>query len=360
LKVPEQYLQGWIAFKAITFSYRLFRKLKSFPCKLDCMKKLVVIFLFLGRVACAQSEPFLPVQGFALESSTTTAAYGANSPNANYEFTQWGDTGLDMQAFSGDSEHAIATGPWSRVEVTNGSESIFQTGNGYSTNGGLACTTASGGSPEFDVYVQPMGKALNKTYYSNKNTFPSLAHLSSLYTIGTLQVVNEGPIAQPKCYANQANFAYQLMLIDTQTSPEQMLWYSVRLAHFCAANPAEPVDSFYENCEVDSPHAEWFWSGAAGPNPHLTKDKNGNVKIVNFGVTDSSLYYGQNEITQTSSPATTFTLSFLPNISAIIRSGANGIDPNLNNWKLSGFCYGQSLWGGVYYQTNFNGFGLNW
>jgi len=310
--------------------------------------------LIAGSAAAQTVQPYNPPTGYTLVSNRgALAQYGATSAVPNWRITQWGASG-QMQNFAMKSSGNFESdNNFASAKVApNGAVTLVQDG------AAISCTDAGGQPQEFDSLIEPVPAALNRAVYPTKAAFPSLAQLQSINVSGTV-TVNEGrasPGSVP-CELNQANVHYGIMLIDKAVSPTQMMWWGVPLAHFCEPDPAAPDDPHYRHCMNRSPVAQWYWTGLTG-RKHLTKDKDGNIKIVNFAVSDVPGTFGLSEISGNAPMA--LNVDFLPRLSALIGSGKFGIDPNLADWKVTEFSYGQSLWGDTYLSTTWQGFVPSW
>ena len=315
--------------------------------------------------------PFAPPAGFALSSTVQhdpngrPLLYGGTSPAANWNIAPMGGPGdfTSLAPIPGGGWGAGA--PWAAIRVTPGpggfTETIRQDGSH------AACRNANGGPEEFDLFIQPNSRnstypqGVNPAFYARQEDFPALGQLASLKVNGTFTLLAGGPAASfSPCAVNHAGASYGLILLDSAVSPRQMFWYGVDLAHVCVPPPPPASTADYRSCLQGQahPHVWWYWTGLQSPGRQVSRDATGAVNLVNFAVGDTPQSVGLTTISDHGPHA--LSLDFLPRLAALIGSGKDGIDPDLDHWKLAGVTLGQALWGNTVLATSWQGFVPVW
>jgi hypothetical protein len=321
------------------------------------MLKVVVCGLISGlwpALAAAQpATPFLPPNGFALYTFSPGAPPfedSATTPGANWHITTYAEKGA-VGTFAPFQQTGpgtwVSTQPWANITANQDADGwalrIRQDG------AHAACLTPRGQPSEDDLLVEPAGAAVNTALYRTKMDFPHLGALRSLRMTGVFTLHEGGPSpALAPCRINHAGAVVKITLIDDAVQPKQILWYALRVAQSCAPNPAQPG-----GCRGGQA-TQWYWNGTNGN----IKDRNGNIKILNYGLTDVMRSFGQ----APAMPGVKMPLSvdLLPQLTALINSGKPGIDTNLADWRLASFSYGQAVWGNTVLDVTWQDMGLSW
>jgi hypothetical protein len=319
--------------------------------------KFLVGALILGfapALAAARPQmPFAPPNGFALYTFYPGAPPfedSATTPGADWHITTYAVKGA-VGTFAPFQQTGpgtwVSTQPWADITVSKDAGGwalrIRQDG------AHAACLTPHGQPSEDDLLVEPDGAAVNTALYRTKMDFPHLGALSSLNVSGVFTLNEGGPSpGLAPCRINHAGAVVKVTLIDDAVQPKQIFWYALRVGQSCTP------DAGQTGCRQGPQITQWYWNGTNGN----VKDKDGNIKILNYGLTDVMGSFGQ----ALAAPGVPMPLSLdlLPQLTALINGGQPGIDTNLSDWRLAGFSYGQALWGNTVLDVTWRDMGLSW
>jgi hypothetical protein len=290
--------------------------------------------------------------------------YGGSIPTADWYIAQWQAPG-DFPAFAsvGTDEWSTTT-PWATADVAitaNGGwvEQISQNGAQF------PCLTAAGDPLEFDLLTGPNAWSSGSYPLNQPTPAPDLATMKSFKAsvryILTDHHASPGPVA---CGVNHGYTSIGIVLVNDSVSPRQIFWYSISISQVCypapidAGTPIGHPGSDYYFCLLGqksrSPY--WFWTGRESPSPHITID--GGNQTLNFGMSDAMSFYGYSNIVDFDEHSLSFNLD--RRLTTLIQSGPYGIDTDVSHWLVSTVNYGQSLWGGVYLASRWDGFNVTW
>jgi len=308
--------------------------------------------------------------GFGLISATKIGSngqpliYGGSIPTADWYIGQWQAPG-DFPAFESiGSDEWSTTTAWATADV-----SIITTGSWVeriSQNGAhFPCLTAAGDPLEFDLLTGPNAWSSGSYPLNEPTQSPGLAKMKSFKA--SVRYVLTDHHASPHPVACDVNHGYTsigILLVNTSVSPRQLFWYSIGISQVCypaptdAGHPLGHPGSDYYFCLLGqksrSPY--WFWTGGESPSPHTTIDGAGQTS--NFGMSDAMSFYGYSNIADFDEHTLSFDLR--RRLTTLIESGPYGIDTDISHWFVSTVNYGQSLWGGVYLASRWDGFSVTW
>lgn len=234
--------------------------------------------------------------------------YGETIPSADWRVVQWNRPSYDLPAFSFDGEIWETSNDSMAVKFDGKYTTISQDGT-Y-----LRC------NQEFDAFVSPN---------LNENIYKGVPQAAEYKDLGVLSEVNgiihriaiepvERKVFSNTCKLKQSSAITTIVL--TNRKKKQTFFYQLKLFDDTGDNTV------------------WWW-------PNGRK----------FGFDDAITSYGYNMASVGS--RSEYIIDVKPRIIELMKTRKkNGLDQNFDNWRVSGFYYGQHIWGKVYLETKWDSF----
>ena len=258
-------------------------------------------------------QPLTGRDSYIIPGTGGKVLYGQTDLSDNYAVAQWSNpnelSGFATapcsfgsncyKATSANIVDTIYTGPDSNRWID------------FTTTGvGLACGT------EMDSLQRPLDSTYAR-YPSAVLGTASIGSLSHLYVFFKAEPVSFVTVDN-NCSTTQANMLFDVTLSDKSAS--QTIFYQPSLFKYPAPS-----------------HAFWF----SNTNPFGYQAVMGNYGLRSLVPGVVSDFTGNNSI------------DILPDITTQIRAATNGLDPNVNNWYVTGAYYGHATWGDMNPETEF-------
>jgi hypothetical protein len=309
----------------------------------------------------AETDLFTPPAGFWLAPKRRSGAnenriqlYGATDPQARWYISQWQSPNEDLPPFRRMTS-SPGTTTW-RTENSAASVELTRSPQGVryelSQDGSrLPCSTAGGQPREFDLFAGANTRSVSEEAPSarladaDRRAPIRLDSLRSLVlTVNADVAVAAGTTADTGCQINRANVLAAVVLRNSVASPRQVFFYQLALFTFCRPGPTEAA------CRQGIGRSFFWWAGEEARN------RQGKIVLRKFGYRDTLTNFGQPML----APAepSVIRLDLLPHLAALIRSGENGLDPDLSHWEIGSVYHGQNIWGAVRLQTTWSDFRL--
>ena len=290
--------------------------------------------------------------GFHLQSTRPAAAggpgfYGATRPTANWNIAQWQNPGGDVPAFapigSGAYRAQSATTEVTARE-TDGHLASYELSQDGAT---LACAAAATGGdpPEFDLFAQPNGNEAGNAptaLVPGVTAYPGmpLTRLSALRLGTTATITRLWNAAAGRCAVNQRGVLLAVILDNygDATHPSQTLFYEIYL--YSSRCDAAADDAA---CSRATPVAGAFYIDGSGAG--IGKDAAGGVRHQEFNYGEDIAAYGLPALVP--QRPQDIAIDVLGHVQRVLRSGPNGLEPDLAHWFLVGAYHGQQIWGKI-------------
>lgn len=243
--------------------------------------------------------------------------YGAARERASWHLSQWNNPGGDIADF----RDGRAASDGLVVEIGQGAEPHFR----IAQDGGRLGCEGNGSPLEFDGFIGTNTRANNPNLpsaeHGDMRTVP-LSRLSSLTQEIDLKLDRAELVGSTRCPVSKSLSV--VSVVFTNREAKQVFFYQVALYAFNV-----------------SPKSFWWAKGR--PNGR----------------------FGFNEVTDIAATAWPVGESrklkrdILPAIRALISTSGVGIDPNLDNWVVSGAYFGNTLYGQVRLETEWSAYRLD-